>query len=321
MKIIITGDISTRDKFKLTGFIDSFSNIDSDIEYLEPNKLINSYKCDILFGESGIWLDIDYTNIKNVFMWSVISIDKILNLSEKFKNTKFFICSKSILHDEKIIKDYQNIYKNDEYLKYGVEGVNLQKFLDRLKISEKINKNLYKINNNTFYFYLPCCLADSKIYNKVEKDIDITYFGTIENRPKLKILIDKLKQKGLNILSNKEGNYITPEECISYYNRSIITLHEQVGPVYLEYPVRLGEASYCRSKVFSIDEMELSNYSNNDEILPNYISSNSIDDIIEKIVKYIERYKNYEISDDDNYNYTYDYFSSKILEYSNIKII
>lgn len=26
MKIIITGDISTRDKFKLTGFINSFSN-------------------------------------------------------------------------------------------------------------------------------------------------------------------------------------------------------------------------------------------------------------------------------------------------------
>lgn len=321
MKIIITGDISTRDKFKLTGFINSFSNIiNSNVEYLEPNKLINSHSCDILFGESGIWLDIDYTNIKNVFIWSVISIDKILNLSTKFKNTKFFICSKSILHDENIIKDYRNIYKSDDYLIYGVEGVNVQNFINELLISEKINKNLFRINNNTFYFYLPCCLADSNIYNKVEKNIDITYFGTIENRPRLKKLVDKLKQNGLNVVTNEQNNYITPEECVSYYNRSITTLHEQVGPVYLEYPVRLGEASYCRSKVFSIDDMELSNYSNNDENLPNYISSNSIDDIFERIVKYIERYKNSEILDEDNnYNYTYDYYSSKILEYSKIK--
>jgi hypothetical protein len=323
-KIFITGDTSTRDKLKLIGFLNGFSEI-CDVSFLPPslkNQINPENYYEIIFGESGDWLEIEYTNIGSVFMWSVIDPFKMREISKKYPDTNFYICSKSLLHNSEVSKEYIEKYKTNLYMNYGsIEGLDIEKFSGIINNSKKLEEGFYEIDHNLFYLYLPCSLAsketDKKNYNK---DIDVTYFGTRSNRPGVTHILDSMKDRGYTVVHNEEGSYISPEECIEYYKRSIITIHEQVGPVYLEFPVRFGEASYFGSRIFSLDRMRsLQSYSDGNPNLPSFKSFENPEDLIEEAIRYIKSYNEIPVKD-DNKDYTYEFYCEKIIKLTNEKI-
>jgi hypothetical protein len=322
-RVFVTGDTSTRDKLKLTGFIDAFSKMCETV-YIPPslkNQInINGY-CDILFGESGDWLDMPYDNVGSVFMWSVIDPDRLREIAKNNQNTKFFICSKSLIHDIDVSKEYTEKYTKTSYMENGIEGVDIKKFSDIISESEKVEKNLYRIGKNLFYLYLPCSLASENIQKSDStRDIDVTYFGTRDNRPGVSAILNSLESGGYHVVYNSPNNYISPEQCIEYYKRSIITIHEQVGPVYLEFPVRFGEASYCGSKIFSLDRMEnLQKYADSDPNVPSFKTFQSQDELMGEAINYINSYKN-GMREIDAKEYTYEFYCRKIIRLSNEKI-
>lgn len=290
MQIAVTGDIAIRDKHKITGFIDAFSSIQSTHHFAPPlrNHISNKY-IDVLFGESGDFFDIPYTNITNVFLWSVFDIEQ---LAAKNPQTNFYLCSKSILHDNDVIEEYLTKGFDPEYQRYGLEGINVIEFRKKIAKSKKINEHLYQLTDNLFYMYIPCSLAQSNIRRSVNKDVDVTYFGTLNNRPNVVKILNVLEHRGFKVTYNRNG-FISPEECIGYYNRSIVTLHEQVGPVHLEYPVRLGESSMCNSKVFALNPIEqMKTFAKNHSTVPDHESFNNTDEMINAIESYITKYKN-----------------------------
>jgi hypothetical protein len=318
-KVFVTGDISTRDKLKLTGFIDGFSKI-SETTYLQPrlkDRIEANDYYDVIFGESGDWCDIEYTNIGNVFMWCVIDPNTIRAISEKYPDTNFYICSKSLIHDIDVTNEYIEKYGTSSYMKHGMEGVDIREFSEVIANSEKIDNGLYKITQNLFYLYLPCSLVAENLKSEnLNKDIDITYFGTRNNRPGVSNILNWMETNGYNVVYNRPDNYISPEECIEYYKRSIITIHEQVGPVYLEFPVRFGEASYYGSKIFSLDIMKnLEKYAKYDPNIPEFRSFKNTEDLIDSAVKYIGSYRN-GVREIDNKDYTYEFYCKKILQLS-----
>jgi hypothetical protein len=291
MNIAVTGDTSTRDKNKLKGFIDAFSSL-YHTDYFDPplHRHISTNKTiDLLFGESGDFFNIPYRNIKNVFVWATLDIQSIANSNP---NTNFYMCSKSILHDPVVIDEYLRRGFNVEYMKYGIEGVNLVDFLNRLEKGKKINNDLYQLTNNLYYLYLPCSLAQSNIRHTVNKDIDVTYFGTRNNRPNVLKALELLENRGLKVNYNR-NNFISPEECIGYYNRSITTIHEQVGPVHLEYPVRQGECTMCNSKLFTISSFDtMKQFADVHETVPVYESFTNVNNLVDGVIQYIDEYKN-----------------------------
>ena len=318
-KIIITGDVSTRDRLKMEGFIKAFSKI-AQVEYIEPNlrdNIINSGPCDILFGESADWFHVDYTDIKNVFMWCTIDPYKFLEISEKYRNTNFFICSKSVIHIDSISNEYIEKYNTPIYMRGGFEEIDLLKFNKFISECETIDRNIYRFKENLHYMYLPCSLSSSDVISHNKKDIDITYFGTRENRPGVTDIINQMSSLGYNVIYNHTGIYISPDECIEYYKRSIITLHEQVGPVYLEFPVRFGEASYCGSTIFSLGMLEkLAEFAQLNDNVPPFKSFNNKKELIKEAIKYIDDYnkKNDPVIIKDDY--TYDTYCKKIIDLS-----
>jgi hypothetical protein len=322
-KIFITGDISTRDKLKITGFLKGFSGI-SDPLFLSPplkDQIDSQIFYEVIFGESGDWLEIEYSNIGNVFIWAVMDPVKIWDIAKKYPNTNFYICSKSLLHDSGVCEEYIQKYNTTSYMDYGVEGVDLEKFRKIIEKSKKIEEDLYEIDRNFFYLYLPCCLVSREENRKSYiKDVDVTYFGTRSNRPGVTRILDSMKDRGYTVVHNEEGGYISPEECIEYYKRSIITIHEQVGPVYLEFPVRFGEASYFGSRIFSLDRMRsLQSYSDGNPNLPSFKSFANPEDLIEEAIRYIKSYNEIPVKG-DNKDYTYEFYCEKIIKLTNEKI-
>jgi hypothetical protein len=86
--------------------------------------------------------------------------------------------------------------------------------------------------------------------------------------------------------------------------------------VYLEFPVRFGEASYYGSKIFSLDRMEnLEKYAKCDPNIPTFKSFKNTEDLIDSAVAYIESYKK-GVREIDDKDYTYEFYCKKILEIS-----
>ena len=295
MNISVTGDVDgcPYDKNKMLGFIDAFSNVPNvNFSYIKPHLSHNIPKnkqIDILFGESGDFDKISYDGIKNAFIWGLIDVE---SLAKNNPNTNFYMCSKSILHDSDVIDEYLRLGFSPNYLQYGSENVNVVDFKKKIQDSRKISKDTYQLSDNFYYMYLPCCLAQSTIRKSSPKDIDVTYFGTLHNRPNVVHMLKVLESSGLNVSYNKNG-YISPEECISLYNRSIVTLHENVGPVYLDFTVRCGEAPMCNSKIFMLNRISgMKDFAKKHETVPECESFDNVDHMIFSIKSYIHDYKN-----------------------------
>lgn len=302
MKILLIGigkdNLNYR---KIEGFYNAFSKI-GDVEWVQSifDRNYNNY--DIIFGE----MDIDtifnniehYTNItvKTHIFWSTIEIDKLRRLSELKPETNYICAYKSNIFDRDSLLEFKNKFGNHyQHTGFG-EGILIDNFL-------KINSNM--IAKNLKLIYLPCCLSEKKDFN-YKKDYDICYFGTLNNRP----LVDS----ALKILSNKYNTIntawdrnlkLSPNECYELYRRSKTTLSEQINPVLLEYPVRLGECSSAGCRLFLIEKIKL-NKSNN-MFVPQYTSCSNVSELIYEIESYLDSFSiNDSIKLYDSFNSTYD---------------
>lgn len=258
--LIIGIDKSNHNYKKIYGFINSFKKKYNVFHLSEDNlhkinSCIKNNLIDTIFCETENFLNINFTNVKNCILWSNYDISKILKISNIYQNTKFIFACKSVIHRPEITKNYIKNY-GINYQIHGQEGQNLENLLNILSKSKKIDKDTFAITNNLYYMYLPCCLSE---VGKIEQiEYDICYFGTVHNRPSVKNILLSLKSSGYRVISSLFSGIIPPEECIEYYSKTICTVSEQVHPVGLEFPVRLGESTANGCRLFLFDNFNLS---------------------------------------------------------------
>lgn len=300
---------------KIIGFVNSLSKIHNVIHVDDGNKdtmnqTIYDEKIKFVFGETLQICNIDFTNVDMCFFWGDEKIDSFVELTQKFPNTKFIYGHKSLLYIDKLFSKFIQTYS------YGNLDSNLTTkeylvYYNYIKNSEKIDEfGTYKVSNNLLLMYVPCC--HSEIGKLEEIKYDVCYFGTIHNRPKVLNTLNILNNMGYSIKSNLIDGHIDPEDCIKYYSESICTLHEQVWPVDLEFPVRMGECSANGCKLFNFDNLK--HFENE---IPYFIPQYETITDIDTIVKYIEDVKKDNKIREKfylNFNYTYDFSINRILE-------
>ena len=316
MNISVVGIDRTNHNYKkIEGFINTFSVNNKVTHYKSMLHIRNN--SDLLFAEPDS-LDINFNLFKYVVIWINLDIEKMIELSNKYKNVKFILAVKSPIHIESIVVDY--IDKNGFNYQYnGLEGINIKKSFDIINNSDKIDDNTFKINDNLYYMYLPCCLSEKNV-NELSIEYDIIYFGTIDNRPNIIKIINNFKNK-YNLITNNTVGFKNPEEVYNYYSKSIVCIHEQVHPVIIEYPVRFGESSSNGCVFFSIEDIKLNGKIKNME-LPYYYDFNNIDDMISKIDEYLSINKEIllknKINNSLSFNLTYENIFMKIKKIFNI---
>ena len=286
---------------KIEGFYNSFCKI-GECEWVQ-----NFFDCkydqyDIVFGEIHLSeLKSNFErylkmNIKYQIIWMTYSIDKIIDLAVSKKNTHFINACKTNIFDRKISSEYIYKFKNDSYQIYKDEGV---RFYDIL------NFDFDRVPENLEFCYLPCSLSEKEDFTD-EKIYDICYFGTLNNRPGVKSALEGLSKKYKIIANGYDiSGVLTPVECYNLYKKTKVTLSEQVHPVILEYPVRLGESTSTGCRLFLIEPIDCSDINNN--LIPEYTQCNDVDDMINKVSNYIDNYE-LDISKKlyENFNSTYD---------------
>ena len=133
---------------------------------------------------------------------------------------------------------------------------------------------------------MPCCLSEDNHIENI-KNIDILYIGTTHNRPHVKAAIEKFKSK-FNIYSTFTHGPTTPEQTVELYSKSKIVLTEQVLPVLLEYPVRLGEASRQGCHVVAYSPIHIPQ---NMDLIPPHTQKNNFEEFVCSIENNILNFK------------------------------
>lgn len=282
------GVLDPINKKKPIGMINGLKSFGYDVEvYPEQKKLILNKNYDLFFGE---YLNLDKTfnwnAFKTVVCWTNLNLLNALDCAKEFPNTKFVISPKSYLHSNYLnnwhFKNFGEIYSP----MFFYENQNLTLLNNLLIDSNQVNNHCFRLLDNLFYCYLPCCLSED-ISIDSEKSIDITYIGTTHNRPYVQQAINYFKQK-YNIFSSFDGGSTTPEETIKIYSQSKIVLTEQISPVILEYPVRLGEATRQGCQVVAYTPIEIPQ---NLELIPDHSQATSFDSFLNIIETKINNFQ------------------------------
>lgn len=285
MKILLVGcgrnDFNYR---KIEGFYNSFSKI-GEIEWVQKMFDCEKDEYDIVFGEinlSEIENNIDRfikMKIKVQIMWRTYTYEKLLQLVSRKPDTFFINAYKSNILDNDIRLKFIEKYKKLDVANYQVwedEGVDLMKF------------NIKDLPTNLELCYLPCSLSEQEKFVE-DKIYDICYFGTIYNRPDVSKCLDILSSK-YKILTNAWDKHglKSPNECYQLYKNCKVTLSEQVHPVILEYPVRLGESTSTGCRLFLSESIKCNDPFNG--LIPDYTSCDNVDDMINKIDYYLQNF-------------------------------
>jgi hypothetical protein len=285
MKILLVGINKTNINYKkVEGFYNAFSKI-GIVEWVQDIFSCKGTGYDLCFGEiniNDILSNIEsYKNlkIKTQIFWSSFCLQKIIFLANLIQESNFFCYYKSNVLNKDILTQYKSKY-GESYQFSGCEGLNVNDFI-KLE-SSKILKNLT-------IGYLPCCLSEKGNEFCNEKIYDICYFGTILNRPRIAKILNHLSNK-YNVISTAwdKNIKVSPNECIEYYKKTKLTISEQISPVVLEYPVRMGECSANGCKFFLLEEVALKH---DNFFIPNYEFSFSEDELISKIEIYLQNYE------------------------------
>ena len=179
------------------------------------------------------------------------------NLSQNiFKNVEIFL--KSLVYDKNtlIILSYQNFaidelinlkneYKEYKFIAYQLEQL---EYYDKNRVYDKLNlfdeiwdydENNYQILKDRGYNNLKIlkphyCEELKRIDQNIKKDIDVLFYGTINN--KRQIIIDELKKNNINVVTlfNIHG-----KELDSYIGRSKIILNTHYYDSHIQEQVRL----------------------------------------------------------------------------------
>lgn len=293
---------------KIEGFYNAFSKI-GECEWVQNFFDCKYNEYDIIFGEihlSQLRSNINrYLNmkIKSQIIWMTYEPEKIIEIANLKKDTYFISACKTNIFNEKITTKFIENFKDDSYQIYKDEGV---RFNNILKF------DFQKTPDNLEFCYLPCSLSEKEDFVE-EKIYDICYFGTLGNRPGVKLALDELSKK-YKVKANGYdiSGVLTPQECYNLYKKTKVTLSEQVHPVILEYPVRLGESTSTGCRLFLIESIDCNEETN--DLIPDYTHCDNVQDMIDKVSNYID---NFEISTSkelyQNFKSTYDTAVSFIL--------
>lgn len=274
---------------KPLGFLNSLKKKNIHIDHMNQGNFgCSKNNTDLFFGECHD-LTCDFSKNKFVIFWDNIELKKIKQIANFYKKTIFLIATKSWIFDENINKTFCKKY-DSKYAYFGRENI----YLDINEINNELKNtlldsklDLYKISKNLYLTYLPCCLSEDEPNFNNFRQYDIIYVGSVHNRPIIKKTIDFLKTK-YNVFSTYDKK-IGPLEAISMYSNTKVAIHEQVAPVLLEHPVRLGETRRQGCSFISFSEFVLPN---NIELVPDYTECYNYDVFIEEIEKNIKNYKN-----------------------------
>lgn len=240
-------------------------------------------KADVAFIESDVSPDCDLSKFKKVIVWQNWTPSRIIQLAAKFKDTNFTLAVKSPIHSRVFKEEYRKTFKTNEYLRCD----ETHEVID-LGGCDLLNKPVQKIADNVTYAYAPCSLSSDSRYVE-RKDIDVCYFGTLNNRPGVVEVLRALP-KNLNVAAHfvEKSGPIHPEVCVSLYRRAKVCLHEQVSPVWGEFPVRFGESTAQGCRVISLSrEFDLSRMIN-DSLVPDHDSSRTVDGTIGLVTEWLE---------------------------------
>lgn len=272
---------------KPMGFFNSFVKKNIKIDHMKDgNYGCSSKTTDLLFGESHD-LTCDFSKNKFVVFWDNIEINKIKQIAHRFSETIFVIATKSWIFDHNINSSFCSKYDN-KYAYFNRENIyfNLSHIEENIK-NNIIDRqdNLYKLSDNLYLTYLPCSLSEDSPCDTQNREYDVVYIGSTHNRPFVSKAIDFLKNK-YNIFSTYEKK-IGPEEAINIYEKSKVAIHEQVSPVLLEHPVRLGE---CRRKGCSFVSLSEFVLPNQTQLIPDFHHCSNYDVFVETIEQQINSF-------------------------------
>lgn len=316
MKTCVIGIDKTNHNYrKVYGFIDAFSKFGEVFHQVdEENWNVNGY--DLYFGEMKNF-NCQYPKHKTVIIWSNISVLKIIEITKNNKDTNFIWAVKSPIHIEKITNKYIETF-GDMYQVTPPEGQDLKAFLNVLSNSFKIDDNTYKISDNLIYTFLPCSLSQYVEDNIVEDEnslYDICYFGTTHNRNEVLQVLNFFERNNRKTITNYKIGHTNPEDVLQYYKKSKICIHQQVHPVILEIPVRLGEAMSYGCKYVSIEKIALNESIQQSPLFEHYYSTSSIKEAIETIEKLLNNSNTVKDKQEitKKFDLTYDNYAKKLI--------
>jgi hypothetical protein len=260
-----------------------------------------SNQYDLVFGEMNIeeiFNNIDKyqtISIKRHIFWSTIDLSRAIYLAKIRPDVDFIFSYKSNVLNAPILNSYKASYGKLYQHTGNGEGIDVDDF---------ITLDIKSLPKNMKIFYLPCSLSVKEEFT-YQKDIDICYFGTLNNRPNVEYLLKKYTNRYKIYNTAWDRNLkLTPDECYQIYKRSKITISEQINPVVLEYPVRLGESTSTGCRVFLLEKIPLMC---DNEFVPEHSSYLDIDDICVGIENYLENFTvDVSYSLFDRFNGTYD---------------
>lgn len=264
---------------KIEGFYNSFSKI-GNTEWVQSIFDAKLTKYDICFSELNIndLLKDQYKKfqIKKHVVWGTYQCDKLIEVANNFPQTVFVNLYKSDVLNPEISESYIDKF-GKEYQMCPPEGVDLL----------QLRKDFNSIPNNLFLGYLPCCLSELGKFSE-DKIYDIAYFGTLFNRPIVSKILNKLSTKyKISSYDSSHGTYLNPDQCFDIYKNSKLTISEQVNPVILELPVRLGEATANGCKTFILENIPINQES---DFIPSYESCFSEQEMLDKIESYLSNF-------------------------------
>lgn len=280
MKFLIVGIGKNNYNYrKIEGFYNAFSKLGS-VEWVQNIFDAKSTNYDICFSELNIndLLTDQYKKfqIRKQIIWGTYQCDKLIQVANSLPHTVFVNLYKSDVLNPEISEAYIERF-GKQYQMCPPEGVDLL----------QLRKDFNSIPNNLFLGYLPCCLSEPGKFSE-EKIYDIAYFGTLCNRPIVSKILKKLSSK-YKIISydSSYGTHLNPEKCFDIYKNSKLTISEQVDPVILELPVRLGEATANGCKTFILENVPINQES---DYIPNYESCFSEQEMLDKVENYLSNF-------------------------------
>jgi hypothetical protein len=220
----------------------------------------------------------EYKNIeiKKHIIWGTYQCDKLTQIANAMPDRTFINLYKSDVLNQEISNKYIEKF-GTQYQLTPPEGIDLL----------QLRKEFKSTPNNLLLGYLPCCLSEIGSFSD-EKMYDIAYFGTFHNRPVVSSILKKLHSKYKIVSYNSShGSYMNPDECFRMYSKSKLTISEQVNPVILELPVRLGEATANGCKTFILEKIPINQES---DFIPSYESCFSEQEMLDKIESYLSNF-------------------------------
>lgn len=323
-KVLIFGaDNSNYNYKKIEGFIYGFRTLGYDVFHysrdISNEELLTHGNIDIIFTESSR-IYVNYTNVKNVIFWTNYDIDNIIKLAISNPSLNIILGPKSFIFDQNINEEYMKKFNTPYYQKVSFEGQNLSYINNILRKSVKITDSVYKILNNLTLMYMPCSLSIQQKPQEIKKNrYKFAYFGTGSNRPGvtevIKYLLNHPVYNKQTIVNFVENGIINPEKCLEYYRETEYVLHEQVHPVILEYPVRLGEATSCGSTILMIENLPLYERVSQLDKIPELRKFNTTEDLIANLNNLPSQTFEQRIDKTLKFKYTYINCISSLMQY------